>query len=99
MLPEHVEDQQGQGLLHGRQAHHHARGGGEKQADDLQNIWVNIDLNFKDADKCQKIAINPNVKVTDCYGLHHLSTLKEERAPAIQKGFLFTCTCQVMMPG
>ena len=34
-------------------------------------------------------------KVTDCYGLHHLSTLKEERAPAIQKGFLFTCKCQV----
>ena len=50
---------------------------------------------LKDADKCQKVEINPNVKVTDCYGLHHLSTLKEERAPAIQKGFLFTCTCQV----
>merc|ERR1712039_214088 len=36
----------------------------------------------------------PGEEVTDCYGLHHLSTLKEERAPAIQKGFLFTCTCQ-----
>ena len=44
VLPEHVEDQQGQGLLHGRQAHHHARGGGEKQADHLQSIWINIDL-------------------------------------------------------
>jgi len=41
-----------------------------------------------------KHTIMPGEEVTDCYGLHHLSTLKEERAPAIQKGFLFTCTCQ-----
>ena len=44
VLPEHVEDQQGQGLLHGRQTHHHARGGGEKQRDHLQSIRINIDF-------------------------------------------------------
>ena len=43
VLPEHVEDQQGQGLLHGRQTHHHARGGGEKQADEDQNIRIKTD--------------------------------------------------------
>jgi len=41
-----------------------------------------------------KHTIMPGEEVTDCYGLHHLSTLKEERVPAIQKGFFFTCKCQ-----
>ena len=67
VLPEHVEDQQGQGLLHGRQAHHHARGGGEKQRDHLQSIRINIDFEMPTSVKrSQSIQISRWRTATAC---------------------------------
>ena len=40
-----------------------------------------------------KHTILPGEEVTDCYGLHHLASTRDERAPAIKSGFLFTCRC------
>lgn len=41
-----------------------------------------------------KHVIKKGEEVTDCYGMHHLSNTKTERAPVIEKGFLFSCKCK-----
>ena len=33
-------------------------------------------------------------QVTDCYGIHHLYQSRDERQNALQRGYVFDCTCE-----